>query len=242
MVDYVKKLKQISPNIIYVTDNPIKRREIEKLEPYVTQLLAYRHGEYDFGSYKRGFLLLQKQGQFDKLILANDSTFPLAKSFSPLIQDMERKNTDIYGITANVSPTWHIQSYFLIFTPQVWQHPAFASFLGSVKPETDSAYVIYKYEVPFTKYLTNLGFKADTLITEENFKHQSWYNKTCYPLTLITQHNIPLLKVRTSTGGLHIDEPRRLVFNWLKKHNPHAYELIIKHLKHINAKYLSENR
>ena len=55
VIDYLRALKEIAPNIVYVTDNPIPESEIAKLRPYVNHLIARRHGEYDWGSYKRGF-------------------------------------------------------------------------------------------------------------------------------------------------------------------------------------------
>ena len=54
VIDYLRALKEIAPNIVYVTDNPIPESEIAKLRPYVNHLIARRHGEYDWGSYKRG--------------------------------------------------------------------------------------------------------------------------------------------------------------------------------------------
>lgn len=243
VVDYVKKLKEITPNIIYVTDNPIQRDAAKKLTPYITHLTAYKHGEYDFGSYKRGFSTLKKYGSFNKLILANDSMFPLADSFQPIMADMDKKQADFYGITSNTQVHPHLQSYFIAFTPKVWQHPAFTHFLNTVKPQPDGWHVTINYEIPLTQYLINLGFKADTYIAMEKLEHLPMPNKTFYPLTLISQHNAPLLKVRTFTpNGLNIQESRRLVFNWLKKNKPQAYMLIIKHLEHINSPYLKDNR
>ena len=61
VIDYLRALKEIAPNIVYVTDNPIPESEIAKLRPYVNHLIARRHGEYDWGSYKRGFAWLKRQ-------------------------------------------------------------------------------------------------------------------------------------------------------------------------------------
>ena len=48
VVHYLKALKEIAPNIIYITDNPIKRSALKKIQPYITHLEAQRHGEYDW--------------------------------------------------------------------------------------------------------------------------------------------------------------------------------------------------
>lgn len=241
VLDYLRKLKEIAPNIVYVTDNPIRRGEIKKLESLVTHLTAYRHGEYDWGSYKRGVKLIKNQS-FDKLILANDSALPVVQRFAPILEKMSADKVDFYGITANQDGAYHLQSYFLAFTPAVWQHPAFSAYLNAVKPEADGLTVAYRYEVPFTGYLENLGFKSGAYIPYQTLQELPLNDKNCYPLTMLSKHNAPFLKMRTFTNRLNVQEPRRLVFNWLEKHAPKAYDMLLDHLHHINSPYLKDAR
>ena len=242
VLDYLCKLKQIAPNIVYVTDNPIRRGEIKKLEPYITHLTAYRHGEYDWGSYKRGIAHLWQNLPFDKLILANDSALPIATSFTPILEKMSADKADFYGITANQDGAYHLQSYFLAFAPAVWQHAAFAEYFNTVKPEKDGLTVAYRYEVPFTNYLENLGFKSGAYIPYNTLQDLPLNDKNCYPLTMLSKHNAPFLKMRTFTNRLNVQEPRRLVFAWLEKHAPNAYKMLLTHLARINSPYLKDAR
>ena len=359
VVTYLKKLKEIAPNIIYVTDNPMSKNELRKIKPYANHVIAHRHGEYDWGSFKRGYnwlmsqnspqdlkqkaegvtspVILEAQNETSNrsssrrdenpstvilearrqslhigdpqtdakhsesndpalarphlkqkaegfatgginchamsdatsdvykkgytsecrrsydgdlarphprplLILANDSTIPLADSFAPLLADMQQKEADIYGITANIDGTYHIQSYFMILNEKAYTNPNFAQYLNNVKKEKDGLTVAYRYEVPFTQHMQNLGYKTATYIPYEILQHLPLNDKNCYPLTLISQYNMPLLKMRTFTNRLTVQEPRRLVFSWLKKHKPQAYKELIKHLTKIKSPYLSENK
>ncbi len=263
VINYLRLLKEISPNIIYITDNPIKKKEISKLKPYVTHLIATRHQEYDWGSYKRGFNWLknnnylaprnsdlaspsQKTKDSDLasplLILANDSTIPTTHSFAPILSDMKQKNTHFYGLTANQDGTYHIQSYFLIITSSMYNHPAFANYLNNVTKQKDGLNVAYAYEVPFTQHFANLGFSHSTYIDYNSLSYLPLNDKNCYPLTLLTKYKTPLLKMRTFTNRLNVQESRRLVFNWLKNNAPQSYNDLIKHLKNINSPYLKENR
>ena len=240
VIDYLKKLKQISPNIIYVTDNPIAKSEIRKLKPYVNHLIATRHSEYDWGSYKRGYNYLKSQNfpstnTSPLLILANDSAIALTPSFKPILKDMEQKQTNFYGITANQDGIYHIQSHFLILTPEVYTNKAFSNYLQNVKKQTNGLQVASHYEVPFTKYLEDLGFSHSTYIPYEDLSYLSLNDKNCYPLSLVTKHNLPLLKMRTFTNRLNIQESRRLLFNWLKKNRYKSYKQLIHHLKNINS-------
>ena len=63
-----------------------------------------------------------------------------------------------------------------------------------------------------------------------------------YPLTLLGKYHAPFLKMRTFTSRLNVQEPRRLVFAWLKKHVPGAYARLLQHLQKINSPYLKEDR
>ena len=245
VINYLKAIKEITPNIVYITDNPMKPSEAKKLKPYVTHLEAKRHGEYDWGSYKRGFNWLKTQHFLDSaselLIFANDSTLLVEKSFKPVINKFS-SDADFYGITANQDGTYHIQSYFLAFRPQVYTHPAFADYLNNVTQQKDGLTVAYRYEVPFTLYLRGLGFTSQTYIPYEELSFLPLNDKNCYPLTLLSKYHLPLLKMRTFTNRLNVQESRRLVFQWLKNNAPQAYKDLVKHLEHIKSPYLKDNR
>lgn len=257
VVSYLKKLKEVSPNIVYVTDNPIRQGDIKKLRPYVTHLKAARHGEYDWGSYKRGVDWLHQNGWFQKsadLVLANDSVVLVAPSLRPYLRPSHSLATsykskpprpytpDFWGITANKDGRYHLQSYFMVFTPAVNRHPAFRGYLHNVKKEADGLTTAYRYEVPFTNYLENLGFHSGVHIPYDQLDVLPLNDKNCYPVTMLSQYKAPFLKIRTFTERLDIQEPRRLVFKWLKENAPQTYKDLVKHLKHIKSPYLKENR
>ena len=244
VISYLKALKEIAPNIIYITDNPIKRWDIEKISPYIMRLEAKRHGEYDWGSYKRGYNWLDNHNLLSKtkkLIFANDSALLVAKSLVPVMYDMTY-DIDFYGITANTDGTYHLQSYFLAFNSKVFMHPEFHSYLNSVKKQKDGLTVAARYEVPLTPFLHDLGFKSATYIPYEQLSDLALNDKNCYPLTMLSKYHAPFLKMRTFTNRLNVQEPRRLVFNWLKKNNLKAYKELKKHLKHIKSPYLEEDK
>lgn len=56
VVYYLSELKKYAEKIIFVSDSDVLPEELKKIEGIVEQSIIGRHGEYDFGSYKRGFL------------------------------------------------------------------------------------------------------------------------------------------------------------------------------------------
>ena len=176
------------------------------------------------------------------LILANDSSLLVAPSLRPILQAAETAGADIFGITANADGIYHLQSYFLIIAPQVYNTSEFAAYLNAVRPEKDGLTVAARYEVPFTAYFAGLGFTSAAYIPYEKLSWLPLNDKNCYPLTLLGKYHAPFLKMRTFTSRLNVQEPRRLVFAWLKKHVPGAYARLLQHLQKINSPYLKEDR
>ena len=59
VVYYLKELKKFCTKIIFVSDGNIKQSEKEKILKICEYTECTKHKEYDFGSYKRGFLYLK---------------------------------------------------------------------------------------------------------------------------------------------------------------------------------------
>lgn len=245
VISYLKGLKEVSPNIIYVTDNPLPRKEKYKISPYVNTIIAGRHGEYDWGSYKRGYMWLNENGSLiskGKLIFANDSVLGPLTPLPQVFKKMQEQPADFWGITANQDGTYHLQSYFLVFSPQVYLDPEFARYLYEVTKQKDGLTVAYRYEVPFTGFLENLGYKSAAYLPYESLSYLPLNDKNCYPLSLLSVHNAPFLKMRTFTTRLNVQEPRRLVLQWLRKNRQSAYIDLKAHLKKINSPYLKDKK
>ena len=73
---YLSELKKNVDDIIFVSDSNIKQQELDKIKSLVRHYIVGKHGEYDFGSYKRGFKWSNKNlnlANYDELIFCNDS-------------------------------------------------------------------------------------------------------------------------------------------------------------------------
>lgn len=187
VIYYLKELKKVADKIVFVSDSNLKNSELKKLDGVVDKTIAERHGEYDFGSYKRGYLYLKNNDllrQCDELIFANDSCFGPLVSFQKIWTKMNSKafdngklcvknkihenNTtcDFWGITEYKDETTplHIQSYFLVFKRQVFNNAIFDNFMKSVKKELIKMDVVRKYEIGLSQVLLANKFKMHTLI------------------------------------------------------------------------------
>lgn len=193
VVYYLTELQKIA-DIIFVSDCNLPQNELEKVEPLVLRSLARRHGEYDFGSYKRGFLSAERDlCDYDELIFVNDSCYGPFFPFEDLWKEMDARPCDYWGLFKHLDPTlniWHIQSYFIVLKKHVFLSACFRAFMKDINPEGKKRDIILKYEVGLSDTLNQSGFHSAALCPESsmNETHQA---KT-YDLT--RRYKLPLIK------------------------------------------------
>ena len=93
---YLEALRALG-DIVLAADCALKLVEAEKLAPLVVSYTASRHGEYDFGSYKRAFQQADLSG-YDVVYLVNDSVVGPLAPLEPLLQRMEALGVLVRGI------------------------------------------------------------------------------------------------------------------------------------------------
>jgi len=140
-------------DIVLATDCDLRPGEGEKLEPLVRCWTAERHGEYDFGSYKRAFLAAEPAG-YDVVYLVNDSVVGPLYPLGPYFQRMESMGTDAFGLVLNPSRSGvHLQSWLIGLKPAVFNAPWLREFLSSVTAAGSKEEVCLRYENGLTRLL-----------------------------------------------------------------------------------------
>ena len=149
---YLEALRALG-DIVLATDCDLQPGEAEKLAPLVVSYEAARHGEYDFGSYKRAFRLADLAG-YDFVYLVNDSVVGPLSPLEPYLQRMEALGTDAFGLVLNPSRHGrHLQSWFIGLKPAVFQAPWFAEFLTGVQALGRKEDVCNQYENDLVRLL-----------------------------------------------------------------------------------------
>ena len=104
---YVKSLSE-NGDVVFVADSDFEEQQIALLKPYVLHTEAKRHGEYDFGSYKRAFKWAQDNcclNEYDYIYMVNDSVYGPLYDIRPYLENMEGLGTDAFGLVAMVAMT-----------------------------------------------------------------------------------------------------------------------------------------
>ena len=133
-------------DIVLAADCALQTGEEDKLAPLVVSYTASRHGEYDFGSYKRAYQQADLSG-YDVVYLVNDSVVGPLQPLEPYLQGMEALGTDAFGLVLHPSrKERHLQSWFIGLKPSVFRASWFSEFLAGVEAVGRKEDVCIRYE------------------------------------------------------------------------------------------------
>lgn len=251
VVYYLSELKKIAEKIIFVSDSDISPKELKKINNIIEHSIVEKHGEYDFGSYKRGFIYAKENGLLnncEELIFANDSCYAPLYPFNNMFTKMSSKPNDFWGATfcdsglslkngkyvqAKIN---HLQSFFVVFKPTVFKSELFCNFIYSITKENTKEEIITKYEVGMSKLLGDNGFLFDAysnISKKVPSTHINAYHQA------IIEDKLPFLK-RSITLYTQAEYHYPILIKYLiKKYTNYNYSLIEKDIKQ-NARKLTK--
>lgn len=152
---YLQSLSRLG-DIILIMDND------GEIPSDITSLCLYtraiRHGEYDFGSYKRGFFKAKDLGileRYDCLYLVNDSVIGPVKDLEPVLSRLESSGGEAWGLAYTIRKHGsHLQSWFLGMKKSLFSSAIFEDFISGVRRAASKSEICLLYENGFTDLLT----------------------------------------------------------------------------------------
>lgn len=161
---YLKELRKVSDTIIFVSDGTIRFQDKKRLTQYADVVLDEKHGEYDWGSYKRGYFFLKDRlTQKDEIVFCNDSVFGPLVPFKPIFKKMEKQETDVWGM--NTASEAFLMSFFLVIRSSVFQKDYLHRFMKNIVREKTKECVVEKYEKGFSKLLEQNNHRMSAYFT-----------------------------------------------------------------------------
>lgn len=177
LVLYVRALSKLG-DVVLCMDSNCSKTEITKLKHLVLYVVAKRHGEYDFGSYKRAYMWAHentKLSDYDFVYMVNDSVYGPLFPLKKYLEKMESKNTDAFGMVKNTKTAHpHIQSWFIGMRPSVFMSDWFDSFMSGIKKLESKGAITHEYEHGFTK---NVVAHGGTWMCMYSAHNRDVYNK-----------------------------------------------------------------
>ena len=236
VVYYIRELKKIA-DIIYVSDCNMLDSELEKIINYCIKIINGRHEEYDFGSYKRGYLYAKENNileNYDYLILCNDSCYGPFNGFQDIVEKMENKNTDVWGMFncfQDNKNDEHLQSYFLSLKRKVYLSKYFYNFMTSIKKENDKIEVIKKYEIGLNNLLKKENVSISSFLDSNIKEYEEDNNIPFYNPYVAIKNNFPFLKIASFKNHFYTKLYINTIYDILNYIKPkYNISLIISHL------------
>lgn len=195
LIYYIKALSKFG-DIVFVMDNNLSTAEIQKISkiPNVLYTNATKHGEYDFGSYKRGYIWAQDKQilkKYDWVYFVNDSVYGPLYDLTSTLESLEKSDADLIGMISShdESTPWHIQSWFVGFSKKIFTSDFFNDFIKKITYVPDRLSLIMKYEVGLSCRIMRHGFKAKVLFNNDN-------DMICKNARLTLTKGLPFIKKR----------------------------------------------
>lgn len=165
LIYYLRTLSRLG-DIAFFMDNNISESDREKLSlvPNILYFDANRHGEYDFGSYKRLYQwAISKKiiNKYDWVYLVNDSVYGPFSPLKPILEKMESSKADVVSMFKSVKKDQEfLQTWFLGLRKTIVMSDWFNKFINSVKKEETKGDVVKKYELGLNNLLVRYKVKT----------------------------------------------------------------------------------
>ena len=226
---YLEGLRPFVDRIVVVCDNPIGPVRRAALAGLADHIIAERHGEYDFGSYKRGVAWARQAGWLDEaddLILCNDSCFGPVGSFASMFKRMDARHLDFWGATDSREFHPHLQSFFVVLGWHVFHSTAFREFLDGVTKQPNVQQVIMKYEIGLTQTLDKAGFRWGAMVENRlegvHASDPTYRNIAEHPIRAM-EMGLPLVKAKALRQIQSNADGIDRTLTWLQQHAPAIY-------------------
>ena len=152
-------------------DAPPPPEDRETLEATGATVLCRPNRGLDFGAWQH----LIREGcadGADRVLLANDSVLGPLRPLRPVIDRMEGGGHDVWGLIESRQRSWHLQSWFLQFTGEAFQHAEVRRVFALPFPRMDKEAVIEQGELGLGQALRRAGLRCGALV---GFQDATWF-------------------------------------------------------------------
>lgn len=169
LTHYLNALSKLG-DIVFTMDNDMAADELNKIKkiPNVLHAATVRHGEYDFGSYKRGYIWARDNkllSKYEWIYLVNDSVIGPLWDISDMLKDLESRDADMIGLVMadNQYLAQSLQSWFVGITKKIATARFFDEFMTGITRQESKSHIVLKYEVRLTRMILSHGCKISAV-------------------------------------------------------------------------------
>ena len=181
-VHHVSKLSEYCDIFFVSSSESLAKspKEVAKVKSYCKQILIRKNSGYDFGCWSHVIRTNYSElCNYEGVLLANDSNWGPLHDFSDTFLKINNllADVDFLGLTSSTTPSWHLQSFFVMYSRRVFSHPYFRQHWFNIGIYQSKFDIIMNYEVAWSTRLKRLGFCGMSLYgasTASNPTHEDW--------------------------------------------------------------------
>ena len=235
---WIQGVQAISQRVVLVFSNSEPGHCPASWHSENCKVLFESHGEYDFGSYKRGLEWAESRGWLEEashVLFFNDSVYGPLSDLEISIKPMLQRTDEAWGLTASNQITPHLQSFFLVLGITTLQRPAVRQMFDSVTQQTSRQAVIEEYELGLSTALLAEGISLKALLPAEqnqtSYSGKRMINPTAWPLTAV-ELGLPVLKKKTLLDEFANQEGFSETCRMVATRNPQLWQALLAESPH----------
>lgn len=165
---HLERLQPIASRLVLVSNSPMSEEAQQLAEGICDSVIVRENVGWDFAGW-RDALAAEDMAEWDAVVLTNSSVVGPLYPLDRIMDRMDGRGHDFWGMVHSRHIQSHLQSYFLAFAPQVIVSDPWRAFWQGVEDLVDKRQVIRRYEVGLTRKLHIAGFSFGHLIDDPQF-------------------------------------------------------------------------
>ena len=166
VLDQLRQLVRAGFRITFVTNSPqFPEASRARVSPLCREMLWRFNRGLDFGGYRDGLRTIGDLTGLDRVVLANDSVYGPFRELKSVLDEVDPRRVDYWGIIDSLEQTRHIQSFFLLFFGAAFKSEAFDLFWRAMPLIDDKGWVVRNGEVGLSRCLGKAGLRGGTLVS-----------------------------------------------------------------------------
>lgn len=192
--------------LLVVSNGYLQPESRERLNQVADIVLERENLGYDVGAYRDALRHIgwDRLGDFDELLMVNYTFFGPVESFAPVLQRMENRDIDFWGISDHPEVTphpylgkgtmpRHLQSFWLAVRKPILSSPHFRQYWLDLNDPTSYEDVVVNFETAFTSHFANLGFSWEAAFPATDYGVD---NPSMEAPLMLLEDGCPLFKKR----------------------------------------------
>ncbi len=223
-----------------VCNGEVNDEGMQVFRKYTNKICLRENKGFDAGAYKDVLLnhiSYDELSGYDELLLVNNSFFGPIYPFKNVFDKMASSDADFWGLInhgynkySRLAINTHIQSYFIVVRKEMLLSECFLEFWRDLNNIESFKDAIIKFEVGFTKYFTNAGFKSDVFVDIDAYEQKNDFAPIDWSLIraldLVEKFNFPVIKKTTFTMSSAFNLNGKSLFSILAQNTSYDVNLI----------------